>query len=39
MEMGCLHWKVSTRHQTQDIKSPREYGWHRQQYDVMTDTI
>ena len=28
MEMGCLHRKVRTRHQTQDVKSPPEYGWH-----------
>jgi len=51
METGCLHRKVGTGHQTQDIKSPPEYGWHREQYDVvvmsgvkelspaMTDTI
>jgi len=28
MEMGCLHQKVGTGHQTQDVKSPTEYGWH-----------
>ena len=51
METGCLHRKVGTGHQTQDVKSPPEYGWHREQYDVvvmsgvkelspaMTDTI
>ena len=39
METGCLHWKVGTGHQTQDVKSPPEYWRHRQQYDVMTDTI
>jgi len=26
--------KVGTGHQTQDIESPPEYGWHREQYDV-----
>ena len=28
METGCLHRKVDTGHQTQDVKSPLEYGWH-----------
>jgi len=39
METGCLYGKVGTGHQTEDIKSPPEYRRHRQQYDVMTDTI
>jgi len=40
METGCLHRKVGTRHQTQDVKSPLEYGWHstaircHDQYDL-----
>jgi hypothetical protein len=38
METGCFHRKVGTGHQTQDVKSPPEYGWHREKYDVMTDT-
>ena len=28
METGCLHRKVGTGRQTQDVKSPPEYGWH-----------
>jgi len=28
METGCLHQKVVTGRQTQDVKSLLEYGWH-----------
>ena len=28
MEMGCLHRQLDTGHQTQDVKSPAEYGRH-----------
>jgi len=41
METGCLHRKVGTGRQTQDIKSPSEYRWHstaircHDRYDLM----
>jgi len=45
MEMGCLHRQVGTGHQTQDIKSPLEYGWNstaircHDRYDLTNTTL